>query len=479
VTISDPSGVVLLNNTTPCVGPPAYEDFTGSLPPVPLLPGATYNVSVTVGTWWATDQVRVWLDTDNNFSFEDVNDTMVTLTSTSGNTPSLTLSGAFTVPVSAVGGFTRLRVRLIYGAWPVPASCANATFGNTEDYGAIVGGSLPPQWQVNQPGAYMDFDGILAGPFTPAIDTKCAGAGVVACANSFGNLGDIFLNLAPIVPASGGGIVLPPNIVNLDLTAGFVQLFGTLAPIALCPVAFGAPAGTLSAQMVVLDFSSPTGLRLSQACQLTGTPGGTLTLPNADDAAYVVNIAAAPVCHPTPLPFYGTSYTQITVSTNGILSPGTLGVIAWTPTAAAAMTNPGSVGIWSDWQSNANPLATIVVNGAGAFGGVDVTYTNVPYFGTGINSTFNVGIDAAGPRIESISTLGTAATPTMIMLSLGGGVATNPGATAFALGGPFVPPNPATDMIYALGTGTPALGGGANAIWFTALSGGGYDWIGL
>jgi hypothetical protein len=34
-------------------------------------------------------------------------------------------------------------------------------------------------------------------------------------------------------------------------------------------------------------------------------------------------------------------------------------------------------------------------------------------------------------------------------------------------------------MIYALGTGTPALGGGANAIWFTALSGGGYDWIGL
>lgn len=479
VTITDPSAVVLLNNTSPCVGPPAYENFTGVVAPVILTPGVTYGVSVTVGTWWSTDQVRVWLDTDNNTSFEDANDTMVTLTSTSANTPSLTLSGSFTVPGTALGGFTRLRARLVYGGFPVPASCANAAFGNTEDYDAIVGAATP-QWQVNQPGAAMDFDGVLASPFSPAVVTKCGGAPVVACASSFGNLADIFLNLAPTVSATGGGIVLGPNIVNLNLAAGIVQLFGTLAPVSLCPITFGAPVGTLSAQMIAIDFTSPTGLTLSQACQITGLPSGTITLPNADDSTYVVNVTTGPLCAVGPVAFYGTTYTEITVSTNGLVSPGNLGVGSWTPSAAAALTNPGSVGIWSDWQSNANPTASIVVTGVGGFGGVDVTYTNVPYWGSATNSTFNVGIDAWGPRIESISTLGTNATGTMILLSRGNGLATDPGATAFALTPlPVLPAAPATDMIYAIGGGSPALGGGANNIYFTNVLGGGYNWQGL
>ena len=478
VTITDPSAAVLLNNTSLCVGAPAYENFSGAVAPVVLAPGVTYGVSVTVGTWWSTDMVRVWLDTDNNQSFEDVNDTMITLTSTAGNSPSLTLSGSFTVPGTALGGMTRLRVRLVYNIWPVPASCANAGYGNTEDYDALVG-SAAPQWQVNQPGAAVDFDGVLATPFSPAISNKCAGSPVVACANSFGNLADIFLNTAPIVSATGGGIVLGPNIVNLNLAAGFVQLFGTLAPVSICPITFGTPLGTLSAQMVALDFTSPTGLSLSQASQLTGIPSGTITLPNADDTTYIVNVTTGPLCAVGPVAFYGTTYTELTVSTNGLVSPGTVGVAGWIPSAASALANPGSVGIWSDWQSNANPIATIVVTGVGGFGGVDVTYTNVPYWGSPTTSTFNVGIDAWGPRIESISTLGTDPTGTMILLSRGGGVATDPGATAFTLTpNPVLPAAPATDMIYAIGGGSPALGGGANNIFFTNAFGG-YNWQGL
>lgn len=480
VTITDPSAAVLLNNNSLCVGPPALEYFGGVVAPVTLTPGVTYGVSVTVGTWWSSDQVRVWLDTDNNFSFEDANDTMVTLTSAAANTPSLTLTGSFTVPPTALNGASRLRVRLVYGAFPTPASCANAGFGNTEDYDAIIGSAMP-QWQVNQPGAYVDFDGVLGTPFSSAVVTKCAGAATTACASSFGNLADIFLNVAPTVPASGGGIVLGPNIVNLDLSAGFVQLFGSLAPVNLCPISFGAPVGTLSAQMIALDFTSPTGLTMSQASQLTGIPATNITLPNADDQLYLVNVNAGPLCHVGAVNFYGTSYSQIVVSTNGIVFPGNLGNNYWIPTAAAANTNPGGFGLWSDWRSNANPAATIVVNGSGVFGGVDVTYTNVPFWSAaGSNSTFNLGIDASGPRIEGLSGLGTSALdPTMIFISIGGGLATNPGPQAFALSPTIYTANPATDMLYNTPVGgSPAVGGGANNIWGWNAVGGGYGWSG-
>jgi hypothetical protein len=34
-------------------------------------------------------------------------------------------------------------------------------------------------------------------------------------------------------------------------------------------------------------------------------------------------------------------------------------------------------------------------------------------------------------------------------------------------------------MLYNIGTGSPALGGGANNIWFSFTASGGVDWIGL
>ena len=321
-------------------------------------------------------------------------------------------------------------------------------------------------YQVNQANAYMDFDFILATPYAPAIDNKCVGGIVNACANSNGLPADVVVNLAPLVPLSGGGIQLNPgSIVNLDFTAGFMQLFGVFIPLGnaagVCPILFGAPGGTLSVQMVVIDFAAPGFISLSQACQLNGIPSGSVTLVNADDAVYTVSLAS--ICEPN-VNFYGTSYPDISVSTNGLVSPGPAGVFFWVPSTAAAITNPGSFGVWSDWQSNANPFASIVVNGAGLFGGVDVTYTNVPYWGSATTSTFVVGLDAAGPRIDGMTGLGTNPTGTMILVSQGGGLATDAGATAFGIGGGATAAP--TDMLYAIGTGSPALAGGANNLWF-------------
>ncbi len=344
------------------------------------------------------------------------------------------------------------------------------------------GGTPIPDYQVNQAAAWMDFDFVLASPGAAAVTTKCAGGQVSACANSMGHPADVFLNLAPVAPSSAGGVVLNSgNVVNLSLAAGLVRLFGALMPLGgasgSCPVLFSAPSGTLSAQMVSVDPTSAIGISLSQACQLTSVLSGAIPLPTADDSTYLVNLTAAPLCFAMGVPFYGALYTQLVVSTNGLVFPGAVGNNSWTPSTAAAMAQPGCVGIWADWQSNANPAASIVVSSNNLTGSIDVACTNVPYWGTAVTSTFNIGLDNFGPRVEGISGLGTYAASTGIMLSMGGGLATDPGPTTFSVGTGFTATP--TSMLYNIGAGSPALGGGANNIWFTPALVGGYIWQGF
>ena len=380
-----------------------------------------------------------------------------------------------------VGSLVTTKLYIADNTPGVCTSTLDSTINNTlrPNIRLTFGAPSATDYQVNQANAYMDFDFILATPYAPAIDNKCVGGIVNACANSNGLPADVVVNLAPLVPLSAGGIQLNPgSIVNLNLAAGYVQLFGVFMPLGgaagVCPIFFGAPAGTLSVQMVVIDFAAPGFISLSQACQLNGIPLGSMTLTNADDAIYTVDITAVPLCH-GPVSYYGTSHTQLTVSTNGLVFPGAAGSNYWTPSTATAIAEAGSFGILSDWLSSSNPLATIIVDGNGAYGGVDVAYTNVPYWGTAVNSSFTLGLDALGPTIRGISGLGTDPTATMILVTQGGGFATDAGATAFGIGsGATVAP---TDMLYVIGTGSPALAGGANDLHF--YFGVGVIWLGL
>ncbi|MSR74313.1 MAG: hypothetical protein EXS14_02420 [Planctomycetes bacterium] len=344
-------------------------------------------------------------------------------------------------------------------------------------------GTVPPapNYQVNQAGAYMDFDFVLASAGAPAVLNKCGGGIVNACADSFGNPADIYMNAVPLVSSNAGGTVLNnANVVNLDIAAGFFPLFGGFGPLGLasgtCPIFFAAPIGTISAQMIVIDLTVPGFISLSQACQLNGIAQAPVTLPNADDGLYILNLSAPPFCR-GPLSYYGTSYTQLVVSTNGLMFPGAAGNAGYIPSFANAIIYPGLFGVWADWQSNMG-TGTIVANGAGAFNGVDVAFTNIPYFGTTITSSFTIGLDALGPRLEGLSGLGVHTADVMLAVSRGGGLATNAGPTAFSLGATGTTAAN-TDMLYAIGAGAPTLAGGANDLWFTFNGTGGVDWAGL
>jgi hypothetical protein len=486
VTILSSIGTQLLNKTSSCQwgSGGSYENYLLNVPHVTLHGGQTYSIAVTVAFWAPGDNVRVWLDTNDDGSFEGSNETLVSLTGPWSSNPTQMVTGQFTVPSGALTCNTRLRLRLLKAVSSVqsPISCSNSQYGNIEDYGVnLIGAPQAAEWQVNQTGASMSFDGVLATASLGASVARCVGVPVAACATSNGNLAEIFINASPTVGVSAGGLAWPGNIFNLNIASGVAQLFGTFTPINLCPISFPAPPWTFSAQMLAIDFTASTGLTLSQACELVDTPAsscpGTYTLPPGDDDVVVVNLMTAPVNH-GPVNFYGAAYTQLAVSNNGIVFPGALGSTAYYPTVSQAMAMPGSVGIWSDWRPDANPAASVVVNGAGAFGGVDVTYTNVPYWGTPVTSTFAVGFENNGVRIAGISGLGTFNMPTMLLLSGGSGItATNAGATAFSLGGTGST-SAATDMLYALGIGSPSLGGGANTILFNFVPAG-VTWIGL
>ncbi len=119
------------NNSTSAAG---FEDFTSQTASV--IGGVSYPISVTIAAGYDTDQVLAWIDWDHSSTF-DGNE--LVLASTLGVGPH---TGNVTVPLTAVAGPTRMRVRLHdtydlgvdYFNTPNATPCDTSTFGQVEDY---------------------------------------------------------------------------------------------------------------------------------------------------------------------------------------------------------------------------------------------------------------------------------------------------------------------------------------------------------
>lgn len=124
-----------LNNSSTSVA--GFEDFTAQSAAV--IPGNSYPMSVTITGGYATDQVLAWVDWDQNSIF-DANE--LVFASAVGVGPH---TGNITVPLTAVAGSTRMRVRLHdtytgvdYANTPNDTPCDNSSFGQVEDYSVDV-----------------------------------------------------------------------------------------------------------------------------------------------------------------------------------------------------------------------------------------------------------------------------------------------------------------------------------------------------
>lgn len=136
-----------LDTSSPGVG---YTNLTG-LGPFNLTAGVSSSVSVTkfwTGTVYA-EGIGVWIDYNQDDDFADSGEFVYV----DGANTTTTVTGNFTVPLTALAGNTRMRVQLQYNVTPDDPCDTNATgyqYGETEDYTVnIVIPVTPPDIHVS------------------------------------------------------------------------------------------------------------------------------------------------------------------------------------------------------------------------------------------------------------------------------------------------------------------------------------------
>ena len=95
-----------------------------------VVKGSSYTINYQSGTSGSSGTLywRIWIDFNNNNSFEDAGEMIVSLASASTGL----LSSTFTIPSSAVLAKVRMRVSLKYSGYST--SCLSFSYGEVEDY---------------------------------------------------------------------------------------------------------------------------------------------------------------------------------------------------------------------------------------------------------------------------------------------------------------------------------------------------------
>ncbi|QDP84791.1 T9SS type A sorting domain-containing protein [Chryseobacterium sp. SNU WT5] len=105
-----------------------YEDFTAIVGNV--FRGTSYNFSATADKSYSSDELRVWIDFNNNRLFED--ETELVLITAKKAAP---WEGMITIPADAKIGLTRMRVRMQDTNYGMNnAACGTNSYGQVEDY---------------------------------------------------------------------------------------------------------------------------------------------------------------------------------------------------------------------------------------------------------------------------------------------------------------------------------------------------------
>src|SRR5690554_1539707 len=120
----------LLNNTTGCSFG-AYENYT-LLPAPDLVLGNTYTISIsTDAVSTSSKHVRAWIDYNQDEEFQDSEEIANSIGV--GFNADGTSDYSFTVPDDIELGSYRMRVRLVFSGYNIPA-CGHQNYGEAEDY---------------------------------------------------------------------------------------------------------------------------------------------------------------------------------------------------------------------------------------------------------------------------------------------------------------------------------------------------------
>ncbi|MBM3435323.1 MAG: hypothetical protein FJY07_03785, partial [Bacteroidetes bacterium] len=114
-----------------------YADYTSISTNVTA--GQSYTLTVTIGNYYTSDDIGVWIDWNQNQVFTDAGENVVCVYST----PS-TSNFTITIPANATPGSTRMRIRMKYSGSDCGTSCGTTSYGEVEDYTLIVVNNIAP-----------------------------------------------------------------------------------------------------------------------------------------------------------------------------------------------------------------------------------------------------------------------------------------------------------------------------------------------
>ncbi len=123
-----------LTNTSGTCSSGGYADYTALSTMVDA--GLSYNFSYTIGTYYSSDDIGVWIDWNHNEVFTDAGENVVCVASCPASA-----TYSITVPPDALDGPTRMRVRIKYTGTDCGSSCGTVSYGEVEDYTVIVNNS--------------------------------------------------------------------------------------------------------------------------------------------------------------------------------------------------------------------------------------------------------------------------------------------------------------------------------------------------
>lgn len=130
VSFSTTGGITnITNNNSGCGGGASGYTYYSTMTHTGA-PGSTVNFSLTSDPNW-TEGHKIWVDWNNNGSFEDAGELMFNPTVAA---PAGTIeTGSFTIPLTATPGVKRMRVRGVFASTTF-TSCSSVTYGEIEDY---------------------------------------------------------------------------------------------------------------------------------------------------------------------------------------------------------------------------------------------------------------------------------------------------------------------------------------------------------
>ncbi len=160
-----------INNTTASSG---YADYTAMS--TSLSKGNSYNMDVTYTDAYTTNEVKVWIDFNQNFDFTDPGEEFSFPQGVGTGSP-YTL--AIAIPAGALTGTTTMRVRLHDTAWnPQPLSCGDSGSGEVEDYTVNIQGASSITWTNQAANTTIECDeSILPANTGSATATTTCGTG--------------------------------------------------------------------------------------------------------------------------------------------------------------------------------------------------------------------------------------------------------------------------------------------------------------